>query len=91
MVTGDLQQTKDSREGLEGSLEKIQRSLRHLDKQVQEWERWFVLASTLNDETESLQVKIGSGKFAELPTVISWGRTPIWSTRSWFGLSNGVT
>ena len=66
MMTGDLQQTKDSREGLEESLEKIHRSPRYLDKQVQKWERWYVLASTPNDETESSQVKIGPGKFSEL-------------------------
>ena len=66
MMTGDLQQTKDSREGLEGSREKIHWSPGYLDKQVQEWERWYVLASTPKEETGSAQVKTGSGKFAEL-------------------------
>ena len=50
MMSGDLQMTKDSREGLGGNLEKIQRSLRYFDRQVQEWERWYVLATTPEDE-----------------------------------------
>ena len=53
MMTGDLQQTKDSWEGLGGSLEKVQRPLRHLDKQVQEKERWYVLASKQGTEVKS--------------------------------------
>ena len=66
VMTGDLQQT------LEGSLEKMHRSLRYLDKQALGWERWYVLASTTNDETESSQVRIGSGKFSELKYEGCW-------------------
>ena len=71
-MSGDLSITKDSREGLEGNLEKIQRSLRYLDRQVQEWKKWYVLATTPEDETSSAQVKIGSGKYG---TVTSSART----------------
>ena len=72
MRSGDPQQTKDSREDLEGNLEKIQRSLRYLDKQVQELEKWYVLATTPEDETQMSKVKIGAGKFGELAYEECW-------------------
>ena len=72
MKSGDLQQTKDSREGLEGNLEKIQRSPRYLDRHVPEWERWDVLATTPDDETSSSKMKIGSGKFGDLTYEVCW-------------------